>query len=322
MASCGVLGANNMAVIARIILGIFNVILSLTAITGNLLVIIVILYYKPLRKRSNFLILCLAITDLAVGIVLQPMASAQVIDATIGKSCPVAYAVTYFGAMLCGASSWILALISYDRYLRLVKLQNYTSFMTPKKLYFLLAFCWIYPILLGILMFFDATIDVYYGILVFSANINIFIIALCYRGSWKFIREKAKVFPVNQEMQGANREENNRINHHWKIAKTFALLISCFLLCWTPMVAFVVFLMIKRHATIVLGGFAEYEHTVYYVTLLLGYSNSTWNPLIYFWKNRQLKAAMKHFVLCFIFRREVVLDQNLRTIVSTQTSHA
>ena len=105
-----------MTIIARIALGIINTLTSCSATFGNLLIIIVIIYYKSLRRRSNFLIICLAITDLAVGIILQPMASIQVFKESAGKDCYLAYTVTYLGAMLCGASSWILALISYDRY--------------------------------------------------------------------------------------------------------------------------------------------------------------------------------------------------------------
>ncbi len=320
MDDCGVLGANKMAYITRIVLGIFNVITSFTATTGNLLIICVILYYKPLRRRSNYLILCLAVTDLAVGILLQPMASAQIINEKAGNDCYLAYAVTYAGAMLCGASSWTLALISYDRYLRLVKLQNYTNYMSERKLYMMIAFCWLYPVLLGFLMFTDATIDIYYGILVFSANVNIVIIAVCYRSSWRFIREKSKILPREIRTQ-LSKAEDQRLTRHWRVAKTFALIICCFLLCWTPMVAFVVYLIVQRNAKLQLGSFSEYIHTVYYITLLSGYSNSTLNPFIYFWRNKELKAGMKHFVLSVILRQPIAPDESLSANQMTQTSN-
>lgn len=318
MAECSVLGANNMTNVARIILGLLNTFTSITATFGNLLIVIVIIYFKSLRRRSNFLIICLAITDLSVGALLQPMASAQLFNADIGKDCLTAYATTYLGAMLCGASSWILTLISYDRYLHLVKLQNYNLYMTKKKFLLMSAFCWIFPICLGFLMFSDLTLDVYYGILVLSANFNIIVIAVSYRQSYKFIKEKSKIFPGTSVANKDSREESKKMNHHWKLAKTFAMIIVCYLLCWTPMISFVVYLVIQRRARLSFGSFAPYLHTVYYITLLMGYSNSSMNPVIYFWRNRELKSAMKQFVLIVILRRSYSSDQGI--VVSANSS--
>ena len=302
MAECSVHGANNIENIARIILGLLNTLTSITATFGNLLVVVVILYFKSLRRRSNFLIICLAVTDLGVGVVLQPMASAQLFNAAIGKDCLMAYATTYFGAMLCGASSWTLTLISYDRYLHLVKLQNYNIHMTKRKFLLMAAFCWAFPVCLGFLMFSDSTLDVYYSLLVLGANFNIMVIAVCYWKSYKFIKEKSKVFPGRQAALKSSQEEAKKINHHWKLAKTFAMIIACYLICWTPMVSFVIYLIIQRWVGFSFGGFAPYLHTVYYITLLMGYSNSSMNPLIYFWRNRELKSAMKQFVFSVMFR--------------------
>ena len=300
-----------MSNIARITLGLLNTFTSITATFGNLLIVIVIVYFKSLRRRSNFLIICLAITDLSVGVVLQPMASAQLFNADVGRDCLTAYATTYIGAMLCGASSWTLTLISYDRYLHLVKLQNYNLYMTKKKFLLMSAFCWIFPICLGFLLFSDVTLDAYYGILVLSANFNIIVIAVSYRQSYKFIKEKSKIFPATSVANKDSREEARRMNHHWKLAKTFAMIIACYLICWTPMISFVVYLIIQRKANLSFGSFAPYLHTFYYITLLMGYSNSSMNPVIYFWRNRELKSAMKQFVMMVILRRSYTADDGI-----------
>ena len=206
----------------------------------------------------------------------------------------------------------------FFRYLHLVKLQNYNAHMSKKKWTILVSLCWIFPVCLGCLLFSDATIDVYYGLLVISANLNVLIIILCYRSSWKFIKEKSKVFPKGASLSQADKQETVKIHHHWKVAKTFALIIACYLICWTPMVVFVVYLLVVRKANLSFGSFEPYVYTVYYVTLLMGYSNSTLNPLIYFWRNRELKAAMKQFVLHVILRRRILPEENLGA--STQTS--
>ena len=318
MESCSVLGANNMEDITRIILGLFNTFTSITATLGNLLIIIVILYFKSLRRRSNYLIMLLAVTDLAVGALLQPMASAQLFNSSIGKDCLTAYATTYLGAMLCGASSWTLTLISYDRYLHLVKLQNYNVHMTKRKFLLMNAFCWAFPICLGTLMFSESTLDIYYGLLVLGANFNVIIIVVCYKQSYQFIKEKSSIFPTRSMPNPSSQEEAKKINHNWKLAKTFALIIACYLVCWTPMVTFVIYLIIQRKAGLSFGSFAPYVHTVYYLTLLMGYSNSSMNPVIYFWRNRELKSAMKQFVLRVILRSSY--SNNEVVTLSTQSS--
>ncbi|XP_065062203.1 octopamine receptor Oamb-like [Rhopilema esculentum] len=319
MDTCSVLGANFMQKAARIILGMINTTTCFTATFGNLLIILVIFHYKSLRRRSNYLIVCLALTDLTVGLVLQPIASAQIFAESIGKDCKVAYAVTYIGAMLCGASSWILTLISYDRYLHLVKLQNYNMYMTKRKLRFMVTFCWVYPICLGFLMFSDVTLDIYYALLVLSANFNVLVIVFCYWKSYKFIKEKAKIFPRNAGLTQASNNETDKIRHHWKLAKTFALIIGCYLLCWTPMVIFVVYLMIARKAKLSFGDFEPYLYTIYQMTLVMGYSNSSMNPVIYFWRNKELKAGMKQFVINTILRRQYLLKENVNVSVQSST---
>ena len=306
MTNCSVLGANYMEEVTRIILGTMNTVSGLTTAVGNLLIIIVILYYKSLRRPSNFLIVCLAIPDLAVGTVLQPVVSAQLFDASIGNDCNVAYAVTYIGAMLCGTSSWVLALISYDRYLHLVKLQNYNLHMTKTKMCSMVALCWVFPMCIGLFIFSDVTLDVYYTLLVLSVNGNVLVIVLCYRQSYKFMKQKSKSFTGRSEITPSKRQETEKINHHWKLAKTFAMIIACYLICWTPMVLFVFYLIVNRIAGLTFGSFAPYVYTVYYLTLLMGYTNSSMNPMIYFWRNRELRAGMKRFVAKFLLRRRVL----------------
>ena len=319
---------------ARTILGTLNVTTGLTASLGNLLVIAAILCYRNLQGRNNLLLAFLSITDLAVGFVIEPMVCSQVFNVVIGNDCSVAFAVTYISAMLCGASSWTLTLISYDRYLHLIKLKNYNMYMSNKKLYIMLAFCWIYPILLATLMFTQTTIDAYYGILVGSAFCNMGIIMFCYYKSWKFVHEKSKVFPektntmskeddshiqVKDSTKDKRDNSYRQVKRDWKLAKTFAIVIVCYILSWSPMTAFVIFLMIWQKTQFALGGFLQYLHTVYYITLWMGYTNSSLNPFIYYWRNREMREGIKKFLKRKIFRVSADSDTSVITLTTSST---
>ena len=232
------------------------------------------------------------------------MTVAQLFVASLSDDFYLAKVITYISVVFCGASALILALISYDRYLHLVKLQNYNVHMTTKRLYTMLFLCWLYPICLGLLTLSNSTISVLQGMLFVSTSIITFIIAICYWKSYKFIKEKSKTIPRKSAAQEDGNENSRNVNHSWKLAKTFAIIIACFVVCWAPMVSLSVYILVQRQANLSLGSFAPYDNTVFYMTVLIGFSNSTINPFIYFWRSRELKGAMKQFVSTVIFRRQ------------------
>ena len=69
-------GANIHALPHNIFLASFNIFLSLTASLGNVLILIALHKESSLHPPSKLMFRCLAITDLCVGLISQPMFAA------------------------------------------------------------------------------------------------------------------------------------------------------------------------------------------------------------------------------------------------------
>lgn len=114
---------------------LLNIGTSLVTIIGNFLVMVVLLYTSKLKTQSNYFLSLLVATDLAVGLVAQPVACLLVIDVLdMSQICSASNLEAYICNVLCGTSIGMLALIGYDRYLHLSKLQNYNKYMRNRKL--------------------------------------------------------------------------------------------------------------------------------------------------------------------------------------------
>ena len=71
----------------------------------------------------------------------------------------------YICAISCGASTGLLALLGYDRYLHLSKLKNYNKYMTNKKLKALISIMFAYQTLVGCLIVHEDTADIFFSLL-------------------------------------------------------------------------------------------------------------------------------------------------------------
>ena len=302
MTSCNLRSIEYIDDSIRISLGVINAVSGFLAFFGNLVIIVVIFNHNGLRTRPNHLICFLALADLLVGLVIQPILTARLVLQPLWSNCFMADIVTYIGSVLCGASACILSVISYDRYLHIVQWQTYLIRMSRRKFSILIALCWIIPIIGSIFSLFLSTRRVYYIILTATAISVALCIAISYKKIYSFLRRKRKVFQSNQVPRNANTSELARFKNNFKLAKSFAIVIGCFIICWLPVTIFSIYVAIldltgnavaKPHRTLV---------AIRYIVVTLGMFNSSINPLIYFWRNKALRASTKTFLLDKICR--------------------
>ena len=296
MKGCKVLNIINIVKHIRWALGTLNIATSATATAGNLLIIIVILTRKQLRTRPNSLICCLAVTDLAVGIIMQPIISVQLFNENAGRNCGVTYALYCIGTMICGCSSLILVLISYDRYLHLTKLQNYSKHMPRRKIIILLAFCWIIPAISGSLVFEDYTRFVMYIMSISALFFCTVALVFFNKKIYRFIKNRSKVFPVSVATKPKTAEQM-RVRRQTKLAKTLLIIVGCFVICWMPFVVYYLYAFIDTIFGIIAPNDLAYADTMHCIGLTLGLLNSSINPAVYFWRNKTLRTEARKFIL-------------------------
>ena len=300
MERCEVLNIMDIPKSIRWILGGLNIATSITASTGNFLVIMVILSRRQLRTRPNSLICCLAVTDFSVGLVMQPLVSTQLFNEQAGRNCIVTYMLYGTGTLICGASSLILVLISYDRYLHLVKLQNYTKYMSKRKIIAILLFCCIIPAFNGCLVFKDTTRPAMHIMSVSALVLCTVALAFWNGRIYSFINNRSKIMPL-RAARASKVAERMHLKRQSRLARTLLIIIGCFVICWAPFTVYTIYSTIFKMRGISVSKSCVYANSVHCVAFTFGLCNSSINPAIYFWRNQTLRAEAKKFTRIFLF---------------------
>lgn len=125
---------------------VFNAVFSLTAILGNALILVVLKRATTLNPTSNSLLCCLAVSDLMVGLIVQPLHVIYCVYGIIGGPQVRCYSRIMFqwsSDYFIAVSFLTIVAISVDRYLTLCRRHSYRSTMTPNKTRGVIAVVWI-----------------------------------------------------------------------------------------------------------------------------------------------------------------------------------
>ena len=117
--------------IAGIMIAAVNILLSITASLGNILILIGLRNVSSLHPPTKLMFQCLAIADLGVGLIPQPqMVSKQLnVYKHVDSSC------ASFGIIFCGVSFFTVTVLSVDRLLALLLGLRYRHVVTLKNKY-------------------------------------------------------------------------------------------------------------------------------------------------------------------------------------------
>ena len=132
-----------------IVLSVINIFLSITAFLGNTLILAALRKEKSLHSPSKLLYRNLAVTDLCVGVIVEPLFVTYLMSLKTGRwdICYHVYAVAGFaGYILCGVSLLASTAISLDRLLALLLGLRYRQAVTLKKVYISVFFMWVLSI--------------------------------------------------------------------------------------------------------------------------------------------------------------------------------
>ena len=118
---------------------ILNAPLMLLSIVGNALVLVAILKTPSLRSPSVIFLCNLAVSDLLVGLVVQPVYIVEQMVKTVPK---LQEAVGGMGFAGCGVSLWTMTAITVDRFLALHYHLQYPNLMTTSRAIYTIVTIW------------------------------------------------------------------------------------------------------------------------------------------------------------------------------------
>ena len=277
-------------------LSALNIFLSITAAVGNVLILIALKNGSSIHPPTKLFFRCLAVTDLCVGLIVQPIYATYVISRIIKINVTVLYYVSkIYGAsafILCGVSAFTSTAISVDRLLALLLGLRYRHVVKLKRVRVVITCFWLIAASHGWLWVWNRNIAKKAS----SVTLPLCVVTsfFCYtRIHLKLRYQQAQV--QNNVPHGQQNGEGIPLNiaRYKKTVSNIMWVQLALVVCYVP---FGIESGIYKDET---------EHFVTRVaasTLVL--LNSSINPVLYCWKIREVKQAVKGTIrrLCSLCR--------------------
>ena len=267
-------------------LSVLNTFLTITAIVGNILILVALYKEASLHPPSKLLLRSLALSDLGVGVISQPL---YIIYITTHvneswKTCRYAFALGLItGYLLCSVSLFTLTAISVDRLLALVLKLRYRQVVTLKRTYAVVLSFWGVSTIATAMYFRNHLITLWCGCIFISICLSTSV--LSYAKIFVTLRlHQTQVQDLNPR-QHASQPTPLCIARYRKAVCSALWLQSTMVFCYLP------------HG-VVTALWASDETTTHLFlarqfTATLVYFNSSLNPILYCWKIVEVRQAVK-----------------------------
>ena len=272
-----------------IALCVFNAFLSYTAIMLNSVTIYALIKTSSLPKNSKTLLLSLAVSDLGVGSIVQPLHIAALVmqlqpnfeNNPTFKATLIAHLISEH--LLCIASFLCVTTVTVDRFLAVHFYLRYNELVTHKRVVAAVISVWVLSAIFSLI---GLLVPARKGAFVIFATIgSICLIATAglYYKIYLAVRHHANQIHALQVQEARNDEMANAARLRKSAVATFYVYLV-FLVCYLPRICFYVALTISGSST------ATKVLSDYTITLVL--LNSSLNPLIYCWKMSDVRHTI------------------------------
>lgn len=280
----------------KVFFAIWNILTCITAVCGNTFIIASIRRVSSLHLPSKVLLVCLALTDLCVGVITQPLYVAHILFPechSIGLYLLIGYNTT--GFLFSGVSMLTITAISVDRLLAVTLGLRYRQVVTVWRTRILLVSFWTISMAFGMMFFHYFDVTLYLTVVIISSCI--LISTFCYVKICYALRHHQVTVQPPAHQGEKRRQRVNQLNV-MRFRKTVisALWVQAtFLMCFLPL-TIIMILVISSFRTA----------TAFFIRDLatsLLFFNSSLNPFIYCWKIKHMRQAVGGTVkrcLCFL----------------------
>lgn len=265
-----------------------NIVLSITATFGNALILIALHRESSLSPPSKLFLRCLAISDLCVGVLVQPIAAVSLLFAVHHRwnICRVGELLWYsLSEMLIIFSLVTLTAISVDRLLALFLTIRYRYVVTLKRVRFVAVLFLLMSIANLVLQKTDTVAFLVYNALIWLLWLMTSI--YCYLRIYLTLRNLIQA-KVNRQGQG-NAVSSSNLSRYKKTVSIALWLFAAMMICFFP---FGLILVVSISLSELSGSLIVF--TFYSITLI--YLNSSLNPILYYWKIRELRHSVKEII--------------------------
>ena len=262
--------------------------LMLTSIIGNSLVLTAVWKTPSIRSTSMIILCSLAVSDLLVGLVVQPLYIAD----ELSEDLLFNRVSDMIGFYFCGVSFGTMTAISVDRLMALHYHMRYASLMTECRGKFVVGMIWVVLFLsLGLHLWNIFTFHLVAGIFIAMCLV---ICTFSYIKIYGIVRQHQIQIHVQQQAV-----ENSDIANNIRMARLKKSAINTFIfyifmvICYFPQVV-----LLSLFATI----YKDWKTEWTFATTVM-YMNSSVNPILYCWRLRELRAVVFQTTKRLLFKQ-------------------
>ena len=273
---------------------ILNILLSITASLGNALILAALHKETSLHPPTKLLFRCLAVTDLCVGLVTQPLYTIAVMPQGTKMNWVVLnYLITgnYISSYtLCGMSALTSTAISVDRLLALLLGLRYKQVVTLWRVRAVLISFWSICVPCGLMYLWSesTTLIVVFVFIVICLLTSIF----SYTKIFLKLREhQAQVRDHVHQGQTCGEGITLNIKRYKKTVSSISWVQLTLIICYVPY---------GIESLLRINGINTDYPCLSTATLV--YLNSSLNPILYCWKIREVRQAVKDTIRQFCCR--------------------
>ena len=262
----------------------FNIFLAFTATLSNTLILIALHKVSSIHPPTKFLLRCLAMSDFCVGVIVQPLFTAFLMGIASGNWRIIYLTLSIFDFTFCGLSLTTASAISVDRLLALLLGLRYRHTVTLTRVRCLVV-CFFLVSTLNAFIYAlfsrDFAKSVGFVVIITSLFLSVFSHVKIFV---KLRQHQAQVRqPVGHE-QANDRGIPMNIECYKKAVCTIAWVQLAMVFCYFPIF---ILLILATASTYKVG-------SIFHVcAATVVYFNSTLNPILFCWKIREVREAVK-----------------------------
>ncbi|XP_068153752.1 uncharacterized protein AdoR isoform X2 [Drosophila tropicalis] len=305
---------------------VFEILVAIVSIIGNVLVIIVFRRERKLRRRTNYYIVSLAMADFLVGSLGVPFA----ILASIGlphnlHACLFTVSLL---VVLCTISIFCLVAVSVDRYWAILYPMAYSRNVRTRTAIVIISMCWVAGSIVGFLplfgwhadvgpnqeclfvevMDYDYLVFLYFATIITPALLMLAFYTHIYRVIIKQVRQivtmnpasdlsrRSSTAPMQVTTPGRGGHTGTMLRvlgaarkRDVKATQNLSIIVLFFMICWIPLYT------INCIKAFCPNCYVHPKLTLF--CIILSHLNSAVNPVLYAYHLKDFRAALKNLLL-------------------------
>ncbi|XP_072050980.1 galanin receptor 2a-like [Amphiura filiformis] len=306
---------------------IVQLILAIVGIIGNSVVIHVYLHTRTLTtSATNRFIAALAVADIITSICIIPIPTLSYVPHNFGGHfyCKVVHS-SFLLWISIEASVLSLTVLAVERFVAIAQPIRYRRLFSVRMTRFIIIMIWLFAFACNTYLIYSHHLGkvtracyVHFDNVGFQFFIGVSIFVLKYLvpvmlmlvlniRSIQILKVRARVFSTESSQHDQKDTDRALLEARQRIINMLLTVIISFIICWTPdQLGYLAFNL----------GLVPYEYfygNLYRIFVVLGFSNSCLNPVLYALTNKNFRHAIKQQ----LFRSSVRVGESINTLFDT-----